>query len=72
MSDKELEILNRRFELTKGQWERYFEWKDSLPYKYYGMSSTGINIVFEENSLCTIVRAEREAGESIDLTEWDI
>lgn len=71
MTDEQLEICNRRFNLTKEQWEKFFEWQESLPYKYYGASSNGITVYFPSCGLGTIVIAKRDEGEEIDLSDYE-
>lgn len=71
MNQDQIDVLNRNFHLSKKQWDKYNEWRASLPDKYYGATSNGISIVFEQCSIGIIVRAVRDEGESIDLTEWE-
>jgi hypothetical protein len=71
MTSEQIDTLNGQFHLSKEQWEKYFNWLDSLPDKYYGATSNGVNIIFEQCSIGIIVKAVREENESIDLTDWD-
>ena len=67
----DIDKLNKQFNLTEKQWKKFFEWKKSLPYKYYGSDSNGITIYFPQSSIGYIVISKREEGEEIDLTDWD-
>lgn len=71
MTDKQLQIRNGLFHLSEQQWEKFDKWRDSLPDKYYGVDSNGITIYFPQCSIGIIVRARRDEGEEIDLTDWD-
>jgi hypothetical protein len=71
MNKENIKLLNRQFHLSESQWKKYFDWVDSLPEKYYGATSDGISFVFDNCSLGVIVKAVRDEGEEIDLTDWD-
>ena len=64
-------MRNRQFELSKEQWDKFDKWVESLPKKYYGADSNGITIYFPNWSLGILVRAKRDEGEEVDLTDWD-
>ena len=67
----DIDKLNKQFNLTQKQWEKFFEWEKSLPKKYYGADNNGITIYFPQSSIGHIVFAKREQDEEIDLTDWD-
>lgn len=71
ITDKQLEVFNRQFHLSREQFKKFLDWADSLPEKYYGCDSNGITIEFPQSSIGTIVKARREDGHEIDLTDWE-
>lgn len=64
-------MRNKQFKLSKEQWTKFDKWVESLPYKYYGADSNGITIYFPNWSIGILVKAKRDDGEEIDLTDWD-
>lgn len=72
MTKKEnIDLKNSLFHLSEKQWDMYNKWVKSLPYKYYGPINDGIKIIFTNCSIGVMVKAQREEGEEIDLTDWD-
>jgi len=71
ITDEQLEIFNRQFHFTKEQLAKFYEWRASLPEKYYGCDSNGITVLFPQCSIGVLVIAERADGEKIDLTDWE-
>ncbi len=63
--------FNSRFELTKEQIQKFYDWKDSLPEAYFGADSNGITFSFPQCSIGNVVIAKRREGEEIDLTDWE-
>ena len=61
---------NKQFELSQDQWDKFDKWVESLPEKYYGTDNNGITIYFPQCSLGVIIKAKRDEGEEIDLTDW--
>lgn len=71
MTKETIETLNNQFHLSEKQWKMYNDWVESLPEKYYGAMSNGIKIIFNVLSVGICVKAVRDEGEEIDLTDWD-
>lgn len=71
MTEEQINVMNNQFHLSKSQWEKYYKWVESLPDKYYGATSDGISFIFGHCSIGVIVKAVRDEGEEIDLTDWD-
>lgn len=71
MTKEQVDRWNSQFELSAEQIDKYIKWAEALPHKYYGADNNGITIYFPQCSLGHIVKAKRDDGEEIDLTDWD-
>ena len=60
-----------KFELSKEQYEKYIEWRKSLPKVDYGAIGGGFHFVFTPTGIGCIVLVKSDCGSQIDLTEDD-
>lgn len=76
MAKIDVELFNKKFNLSEAQIKKYLKWQKGLPKlpdNHWGAVGGGYSFIFVPTGIGTIVKARREDEEKneIDLTEYE-